>query len=172
MGERSLYDDPELYDLLFPAAKDMTSVHDAARKQRFIASEQFYLDEARRRDGRVLELGCGSGRLTLQIAQDGIDIVGADLSGSMLDAARTKALAAGLDVPFVQADMRHFDLAAKFSTILITQAVLRLRSPSPGARRAPGVRHLEVGPRRACARSRAALAIVHPGPSEAGQNHH
>jgi SAM-dependent methyltransferase len=119
MSEDGLYEDPELYDLLFPAAKDMTSTRDEARKQRFIASEQFYLDEAGERRGRVLELGCGSGRLTLQIAQNGIDIVGADLSDSMLDAARAKALAAGIDVPFVQADMRHFDLAGKFSSILI-----------------------------------------------------
>jgi SAM-dependent methyltransferase len=117
--ERGLYEDPELYDLLFPAAEDLTSQRDAARKRRFIASEQFYLDEARERRGRVLELGCGSGRLTLQIARSGIDILGSDLSGSMLDAARSKALAAGVDVPFVQADMRHFDLAGKFSTILI-----------------------------------------------------
>jgi SAM-dependent methyltransferase len=84
-----------------------------------IASEQFYLQEAVKGGGRALELGCGSGRLTLLIAQNGIDIVGADLSSSMLDAARAKAAAAKVDVPFVQADMRHFDLAGKFSTILI-----------------------------------------------------
>jgi SAM-dependent methyltransferase len=119
MSESGLYGDPELYDLLFPAAKDMTSVHDAARKQRFIASEQFYLDEARRGSGSALELGCGTGRLTLPIAQNGIDIVGADLSRSMLDAARAKAATAKVDVPFVQADMRHFDLPGRFSTVLI-----------------------------------------------------
>jgi SAM-dependent methyltransferase len=106
MSERSLYEDPELYDLLFPAAKSLTSA-------------QFYLDEAIRGAGPALELGCGSGRLTLSIAQYGIDIVGADLSRAMLDAARVKAVAAGVDVPFVHADMRHFDLARQFSTILI-----------------------------------------------------
>jgi SAM-dependent methyltransferase len=109
MGEGDLYKDPELYDGLFPAGKDI----------RTIASEQFYLDEARRGGGRVLELGCGSGRLTLAIAQHGVDIMGADLSSSMLEAARAKAAAAGVDVQFIQADMRHFDLGRQFSAILI-----------------------------------------------------
>jgi SAM-dependent methyltransferase len=119
MDQRGLYEVPELYDLLFPESLRLTSPRDEARKHRFLASEQFYLAEARERRGRVLELGCGTGRLTLQIAQTGIDIVGVDLSASMLEAARVKALALSLDVPFVQADMRHFDLPGKFSTILI-----------------------------------------------------
>jgi ubiquinone/menaquinone biosynthesis C-methylase UbiE len=110
--ETGLYEDPELYDLLFPSANDITSPRDAARRQLMIASEQFYLQEAVKGDGPALELGCGSGRPTLLLAQNGIDIVGADLSGSMLEAARAKAAAAGVDVPFVQADMRHFDLPA------------------------------------------------------------
>ena len=110
--ETGLYEDPELYDLLFPTAKDITSPSDAARRQLMIASEQFYIQEAIKGAGSVLELGCGSGRPTLLLAQNGIDIVGADLSGSMLEAARAKAAAAGVDVPFVQADMRHFDLPA------------------------------------------------------------
>jgi SAM-dependent methyltransferase len=119
MSESDLYEDPELYDLLFPAAEDMTSVRDATRRKLTLASEQFYLHEARQRAGRVLELGCGTGRLTLPIAQHGIDIVGADLSRSMLDAARARVAAAEVDMTFVQADMRHFDLPGRFSTILI-----------------------------------------------------
>src|SRR5438874_1021511 len=119
MTESSLYEDPALYDLLFPSAKDLTSVLDEARRRRFIAAERFYREESSATGGRVLELGCGSGRLTVPIAQHGIDIAGADLSAAMLVAARARALAAGVDVPFVQADMRRFDLAGLFSTILI-----------------------------------------------------
>jgi SAM-dependent methyltransferase len=37
----------------------------------------------------------------------------------MLDAARAKALQAGVEVEFLEADMRHFDLPGKFSAILI-----------------------------------------------------
>jgi cyclopropane fatty-acyl-phospholipid synthase-like methyltransferase len=119
MSESGLYEDPELYDLLFPAARDITSARDEARRQVMIASEQFYLEEASKRGGRVLELGCGSGRLTVLMAQNGIDIVGVDLSEPMLDAARGKARAEGVDVQFVRADMRYLDLTGQFATILI-----------------------------------------------------
>jgi len=101
MSASDLYDDPELYDLLFPA------------------TERFYVEEAGKRGGRVLELGCGTGRLTVSIAQNGIDIVAADLSDSMLEAARRKARAAGVEVPFIHADMRDLNLDAQFATILI-----------------------------------------------------
>jgi 2-polyprenyl-3-methyl-5-hydroxy-6-metoxy-1,4-benzoquinol methylase len=119
VDECALYADPALYDLLFPNTRDCTSVADQTRWERTIASEQFYIEQARGSGGRVLELGCGSGRLTIPIAQKGIDIVGADLSPSMLQSARAKGTAAGLQIPFVQTDMRQFDLGARFSTILI-----------------------------------------------------
>lgn len=119
MDECALYHDPELYDSLFPDARDSASVQDESRRQRMLESERFYLEEAGKSGGRVLELACGSGRLTVPIAQSGIEIIGADLSRSMLEAARAKARRAGVEVQFVEADMRSFDLPGKFAAILI-----------------------------------------------------
>jgi 2-polyprenyl-3-methyl-5-hydroxy-6-metoxy-1,4-benzoquinol methylase len=119
MDECPLYTDPELYDSLFPNAVDSASLQDEGRRERLLASERFYLEEAWKRGGRVLELACGSGRLTIPIAQSGVDIVGADLSASMLETARAKAQRAGVNVQFFQADMRDFELPGPFSTILI-----------------------------------------------------
>jgi len=119
MDEFGLYADPTLYDLLFPSARDRASVVDRVQRELITASEQFYIEQARERGGRVLELGCGSGRLTIPLAQSGIDIIGADLSLSMLQRALAKTLIAGLKVSFVQADMRQFEFGARFSTILI-----------------------------------------------------
>src|SRR5579864_9562477 len=102
-----LYLEPELYDLLFPDAREGASIGDEVRRQRIVASERFYLDEAKQAVGRVLELGCGSGRLTIPIARNGIEIIGADVSKPMLDAAQAKALRAGVAVQFLEADMRH-----------------------------------------------------------------
>jgi SAM-dependent methyltransferase len=119
MHECLLYSDPELYDSLFPDARDSTAVQDESRRERVLTSERFYLEEARNSGGRVLELACGSGRLTIPIAQSGIDIIGADLSKSMLDTARAKAARAGVEIQFFEADMRSFDLPGKFSAILI-----------------------------------------------------
>jgi hypothetical protein len=52
VDERSLYEDPELYDRLFPAAQDMSSTRDEARRRLMFASERFYLDEALKGGGR------------------------------------------------------------------------------------------------------------------------
>lgn len=119
MDECLLYSDPDLYDRLFPGAGLGSAPDDEARRERIVASERFYVEEARRSGGRVLEMACGSGRLTVPIAQNGVEVLGADLSPAMLEAARAKGSAAGVRVPFVQADMRSFDLPEKFSAILI-----------------------------------------------------
>jgi SAM-dependent methyltransferase len=130
MHECPLYTDPGLYDLLFPNAREMVSVDDEARRKRTIASEQFYLEEARQSGGRVLELACGSGRLTIPIAQSGIEIIGADLSKPMLDMARAKARRADVDVQFLEADMRRFELPGKFAAIFIPgNSLLHLFTP-------------------------------------------
>jgi SAM-dependent methyltransferase len=57
-----------------------------------------YVDRARTAGGRVLELGCGSGRLTLPIARAGVHVLGVDRAPSMLDAARRKLAAEPAEV--------------------------------------------------------------------------
>jgi len=167
MDECALYTDPGLYDLLFPNAREM-QVDDDARKKRSAASEHFYLEEARRSGGRVLEMACGSGRLTIPIAQSGVDIVGADLSASMLDRARAKALRAGLAVEFVEADMRDFEAPGKFSAILIPgNSLLHLFSIDDLKRCLASVRrHLAPGGRLVFDISKWDLAMLARDPGE------
>ena len=119
MHECALYEEPELYDLLFPNAAQANYIDDEPRERRLATAEQFYLEEAKSRGGRVLELGCGSGRLTIPLARAELDIVGIDISESMLAYARKKASAANVNVEFQLADMRDFDLHEKFSTIFV-----------------------------------------------------
>jgi ubiquinone/menaquinone biosynthesis C-methylase UbiE len=67
---------------------------------------------------RVLEVACGTGRLAIQLAQDGVDIAGLDLSVAMLEVAKAKS--AGLsNVRWVQGDMRSFDLGETFGLAII-----------------------------------------------------
>jgi SAM-dependent methyltransferase len=47
----------------------------------------FWRDVARRSKGRVLELGCGTGRISLPLARAGVTVVGIDRSGPMLERA-------------------------------------------------------------------------------------
>jgi SAM-dependent methyltransferase len=66
----------------------------------------------------VLELGCGTGRVTLPIARAGVDVVGLDNAGPMLDVARGKA--GGASNPrWVQGDMTDFDLGQRFGLVII-----------------------------------------------------
>jgi len=119
MEECLLYADPALYDRMFPAAAAASALFDEVRRGRLMASERFYLEEAQRSGGPVLELACGSGRLTIPIAGLGLNVTGVDLSATMLEAARAKAAAAGVRVEFIRGDMRSFDLPQRFATILI-----------------------------------------------------
>jgi SAM-dependent methyltransferase len=84
-----------------------------------LADTPFYVEQAKQAHGPVLELACGTGRLTIPIAQSGIEIVGLDRSGSMLDYARTKADAAGVNSAWVEADCRQFELGSKFPLIFM-----------------------------------------------------
>ena len=71
------------------------------------------------KDARILELCCGTGRLTLPIAKDGYDISGVDYTSSMLEQAKIKAFEGGLEVEFIEADIRTLDLPEKYDLIFI-----------------------------------------------------
>ncbi|MEL6624324.1 MAG: class I SAM-dependent methyltransferase [Bacteroidota bacterium] len=71
------------------------------------------------KNAHILELCCGTGRLTLPIAQAGYRITGVDYTPSMLEQANAKASAAGLSIPFIEADMRTFDLPEQYDLIFI-----------------------------------------------------
>ena len=73
----------------------------------------------KRKEARILELCCGTGRLTLPIAKEGYDITGVDFTASMLERARAKAAQEGLNVSFIQADIRVLDLSKKYDLIFI-----------------------------------------------------
>lgn len=81
----------------------------------------FYLALAREahQPGRpVLELACGTGRVAIPIAREGISVVGLDLSPDMLARAREKS--AGLsNVRWVEGDMARFELTERFGLAFI-----------------------------------------------------
>ncbi len=82
----------------------------------------FYVEEALAAAGPVLELGCGTGRVTIPIAEAGIDITGVELSTAMLDVARRKAAAMSEDSKprLVVGDMRELGFGGQqFHLIII-----------------------------------------------------
>jgi len=79
----------------------------------------FWLDECRNAGGPVLELGCGTGRLTVPLAMEGIPILGADLSETMLMGLQRRAERESVSVRSTRADMRDFSLNETFALIFV-----------------------------------------------------
>lgn len=86
----------------------------------FLSDLPFYKKwMSKNKDAKILELCCGTGRLTLPIAKDGYNITGVDYTSSMLEEARKKASEAGLEIDFIEADIRTLNLQEKFDLIFI-----------------------------------------------------
>lgn len=83
--------------------------------------DDFYLKLARRIDGDVLELGCGTGRYTIPIAKQGTSITGLDFVPQMLAQAKSKS--AALAIQWVEADARNFHLGRCFRFIFESGAM-------------------------------------------------
>ena len=62
------------------------------------------------RDGLVLELGCGTGKMTRLLAGKGYDMIGVDNSVDMLEIAMEKKEEEGQDILYLLQDMREFEL--------------------------------------------------------------
>lgn len=100
----ALYSEPLRYDLL----AQMTAPDDLP----------MYIRQVERWGGPILELGCGTGRVTLPLTQLCQRVVGIDNSPELLAHARLKSQAASLDPTLVEADFRNFDLGEQFSLVI------------------------------------------------------
>ena len=68
--------------------------------------------------GSILDLACGSGRHSLELARRGYNVTGVDLSHTLLEVARNSAAKQGLTIPFYQADMRTPPLEKPFNFLI------------------------------------------------------
>lgn len=111
---------PDLYDLHHPGD--------------FMPGErEFYLDLARQAGGPVLELAYGTGRVGLHLARHGVEVVGLDLSPTMLGRAREVLKAEPPEVAsrvtLVRASMAEFRLNLRFGLVYVPfRAFLHLRT--------------------------------------------
>jgi len=69
-------------------------------------------------DAHVLDLCCGPGRHSLEMARRGFRVTGVDRTACYLEAARQKAAEEKLEVEFVREDMRHFSRPGAFDAAL------------------------------------------------------
>ncbi|HYH02913.1 MAG TPA: class I SAM-dependent methyltransferase [Bacillota bacterium] len=104
--DQNLYDDARIYDILFgetPAQQEI----------------DFYSTLIGQYGEPVLELACGTGRITILLAQVGFNIQGLDIAAPMINLAQQKTRAASLDIPYSIQDMRNFALDQKFGFIFV-----------------------------------------------------
>jgi SAM-dependent methyltransferase len=87
----------------------------------------FWQRLAAAQDGLVLELGCGTGRITAPVARAGAHIVGIDRSAPMLARARQRLRRARLSAMLVRGDIRHlpFRRRVKFDLVMAPYGMLQ-----------------------------------------------
>ncbi|MBA2279665.1 MAG: class I SAM-dependent methyltransferase [Acidimicrobiia bacterium] len=74
---------------------------------------------------RVLDAGCGTGRVAIELARRGYEVVGTDRDQSMLDTAARLAP----ELPWIQADLATLELPDRFDCVLLAGNVLLFVDP-------------------------------------------
>jgi SAM-dependent methyltransferase len=80
---------------------------------------EFYVEEARRSGGPVVELGVGTGRIAVPTACAGIEVIGVDASMGMLEVARERAELAGVRLDLRYGDLRRPPVAGTYPLVTI-----------------------------------------------------
>lgn len=106
LGTRAHYEDAEYYDQAYRKRRD---------------DVRFYAHMATKIGGPVLELGCGTGRVTQGIVERGIEVVGVDAVDTMLERGRarlSKPKRVAKLVEWVHADLRGIRLKRRFPLVI------------------------------------------------------
>jgi len=80
---------------------------------------EFYINHASNVKGKILEIGCGTGRIHLKLLEKGFDVYGIDLSEKMLKEILIKSKKLALAPKVFQLDMKNFSLTHSFDLIII-----------------------------------------------------
>ncbi len=80
---------------------------------------EFYVAEAVASGGPVVELACGTGRITIPVAKAGVRVIGVDGSEGMLRVAREYAAAEGVELDLRHGDMRQPPVDERVPLVLI-----------------------------------------------------
>lgn len=129
---RSPYVDAELYDIVYSW---------------YTPDVDYYVARAKAANGPVIELGCGTGRVTIPVLQAGVDADGLDLEPAMLRRLEAKAATLGLVARVTQGDMRDFTMPRRYALAIVPfRAFMHLHTTDDQLQALRCIReHLEPG---------------------------
>ena len=108
-------------DLYAPIADPYNAEH-----CHWIEDLDLYKALARRSGSPVLDLGCGSGRVGIALAESGHEVHGIDTSDALLAIARRTACDRDLSITFARKDIRRFRSEVDFSLVFCALDTLSL----------------------------------------------
>jgi len=163
-----------------------TEIYDAQSRAIFAGGPgegdvDFYRRLATEHGSPILEVGCGTGRVSIPLAEAGFEVVGVDRSASMLRIAEEHRTALAPEVAarlaFVEGDMTTLDLDRQFALIVAPSRVFQFAVTSDAQRATLRAlkAHLQPGGRLVLDLFDPALEYVGPGaifPPRAGQLTH
>ena len=79
----------------------------------------YWLNQAQQHPGEILELMCGTGRVTLPLVEAGHQVTAVDNSPELLAILKEKVAQKGLAATIQQADVQHLNLGKRFNLILL-----------------------------------------------------
>ena len=85
---------------------------------------EYLLRHIRSAEGPTLELGCGTGRILIPLAEQGVEMTGIDVSEDMLVRCRRKCAEKNLKANLHIQAMQELDLEERFGSVLIASASL------------------------------------------------
>ena len=106
-----IFFDGEMYESQFPYAFPGPDV-------------PFWIDLAKEFGPNVLELACGTGRVTIPVFESGVAVDGIDFSESMLSLARRHAEAKSLKIRFLQGDLRSLPFKDQYDLMYLPTATI------------------------------------------------
>lgn len=111
------------HTLYFNAYLNSAHLYDTDNRDRLLDDISFYLEEAHKVNGPILELACGTGRVSIPLAQAGKKVVGIDISPPMLKVFSEKLkkypIAIQNNINIYKADITNFELNKKFDLIIL-----------------------------------------------------
>lgn len=104
-GNLEKYADPKKYDELY---------------NEYLQDLAYILECAKKVKEPIIELACGTGRLTIPMAKQGFKMYGVDIHNGMLNLAKQKAAEENLEIQFLQQDCTKLNLPTKSPLIFMT----------------------------------------------------